>query len=200
MATQTRMLGLPQENMSTGTILAVSLNPKHSFSKRRQPSIHLLAGLGVEGDAHCGATVRHRYLVRRNPAAPNRSQVHLLEAEFLDILATELSSVGSALAEPLQAGDLGENITTRSLDLLALPAGTRLHLGQHAIVELTGLRTPCKQLDTLRPGLMKASFLPGTRRPRAGVMAVVLQTGVVAPNDTIMIKLPQTPHHPLRPI
>ncbi len=183
--------------MSTSTVIAVSLNLEHTFSKRRQPSIHLLAGLGVEGDAHCGATVRHRYLVRRNPAAPNRSQVHLLEAEFLDTLATELAIAGR---EPLEAGDLGENITTRSLDLLALPAGTRLHLGQHAVVELTGLRTPCKQLDALRPGLMKASFVPGTRRPRAGVMAVVLQIGVVCPADCITVELPQASHHPLRAI
>ncbi len=186
--------------MPQPTIVAVHLNPKHTFSKLPQPSIHLLAGLGVEGDAHCGATVRHRYLVRRNPAAPNRSQIHLLEAEFLDALVTESASPGRLMEGPLQPGDLGENITTRSLHLLTLPLGTRLHLGQHAIVELTGLRTPCKQLDKLRPGLMQASFLPGTRQPRAGVMAIVLHSGTVRPGDSITVELPAFAHQPLRPI
>ncbi len=181
--------------MPTPAIVAVHLNPKHAFFKLPQPSIHLLAGLGVEGDAHCGATVRHRYLVRRNPAAPNRSQIHLLEAEFLDTLATEAPHL-----DPLNPGQLGENITTRSLQLLLLPLGTRLYLGQHAIVELTGLRTPCKQLDKLRPGLMQASFVPGTKQPRAGVMAIVLHSGVVHPGDSITVELPAFAHQPLRPI
>ena len=181
--------------MSTGIILALSLNPNHTFSKSRQPSIHLLAGLGVEGDAHCGATVRHRYLVRRNPAAPNRTQVHLLEAEFLETLSTEAPN-----SPALQPGDFGENILTRSLDLISLPLGTRLHLGPSAVVELTGLRSPCKQMDTLRPGLMKASFIPGTRHPRAGVMAIVLVSGTLSAADTIHIVLPPAPHTALSPI
>ena len=181
--------------MSTGIVLAVSLNPKHTFSKLPQPAIHLLAGLGIDGDAHCGATVRHRYLVRRDPAAPNRTQVHLLEAEFLDALASEAPSLPT-----LNPGDFGENILTRSLDLRSLPVGARLHLGPHAIVELTGLRSPCKQMDTLRPGLMKASFIPGTRHPRAGVMAIVIAGGTISPSDTIRVELPPAPHIPLRPI
>ena len=181
--------------MPTGIVVAVSLNPKHTFSKSPQPCIHLLAGLGVEGDAHCGATVRHRYLVRRNPAAPNRTQVHLLEAEFLETLAIEAPNLPA-----LHPGDFGENILTRSLDLISLPLGTRLHLGPSAVVELTGLRSPCKQMDTLGPSLMKASFVPGTRRPRAGVMAIVLELGTLSAADTIHVELPPAPHTALRPI
>ncbi len=181
--------------MSTGTILAVSRSSRHSFSKVPQPAIHLLAGLGVEGDAHCGVAVRHRYLVRRNPAAPNRTQVHLLEWEFLESLQAEAPDLPA-----VHPGDLGENITTRFLRLLTLPLGTRLHLGKTAVVELTGLRTPCKQMDTLRPGLMKASFVPGTRHPRAGVMAIALESGAIHASDAIRIDLPPEPHTALRPI
>ena len=181
--------------MSIGIVVAVSLNPKHTFSKLPQLSIHLLAGLGVEGDAHCGSTVRHRYLVRRNPAAPNRTQVHLLEAEFLEALATDAPNFPA-----FHPGDFGENILTRSIRLISLPLGTRLHLGPTAIVELTGLRSPCKQMNTLRPGLMKASFVPGTRRHRAGVMAVVLEAGTLSAADTIHVELPPEPHIALRPV
>ena len=177
------------------TILAVHRSPEHRFSKQAESSITLLAGLGVEGDAHCGAAVQHRYLARRNPRTPNRMQVHLLTAEFLAALATEHLSLS-----PIALGAFGENITTSSLDLEALPLGTRLRLGETALVELTGLRTPCSQMNRLRPGLMQAAFTPGTRRPRAGVMAIVLAGGLVRPDDSIHITLPTEPLHPLRPI
>ena len=124
--------------MATPSILAVHSSPTHTFTKHPQPFLRLLAGQGVEGDAHCGASVRHRYLVRRNPSAPNRMQVHLLAAEFLDDLAA--ISIGLS---PILPGEFGENITTRGIDLVSLPLGTRLHLGSEAVVELTGLRTPC---------------------------------------------------------
>lgn len=177
-------------------VLSVNLNPKHTFSKHPQPRIHLLAGLGVEGDAHCGAAVRHVYLRRRNPAAPNRTQVHLLATELLD----DLNQSGF----DLHPGDLGENITTRGLDLIALPSATRIHLGPEAVLELTGLRTPCIQMNRLRPGLMAASFAHdptlSRNRPRAGVMAIVLQGGLVEPGAPIALQLPPHPHTPLHPV
>ena len=151
--------------MANPSILAVHSSPAHTFTKQPQLYIRLLAGQGVEGDAHCGPTVRHRYLVRRNPFAPNRTQVHLLAMEFLDDLSTASASFASIVP-----GEFGENITTRDLNLISLPLGTRLRLGPDAVVELTGLRSPCKQMNTLRPGLMQAAFSPGTRHPRAGVM------------------------------
>ena len=181
--------------MPTPSILAVHRSPTHSFTKHPQSSIQLLAGFGVEGDAHCGATVRHRYLVRRNPAAANRMQVHLLTAEFLAELA---SATGGP--SPILPGEFGENITTRNLDLVALPLRTRLLLGREAVIELTGLRSPCRQMNTLRPGLMNAAFQPGTRVPRAGVMAIVLVGGLLCPADPITVELPPLPHQPLLPI
>ena len=177
------------------SVVAVHRSPTHSFSKRSEPSIRLLSGLGVEGDAHCGATVRHRYLARRNPAAPNRMQVHLLATEFLAELASSAS-----VSPAILPGEFGENITTSGLDLVALPRGTRLLLGSEAVIELTGLRSPCSQMNTLRPGLMKASFVPGTRAPRAGVMAIVLAGGLLRPSDSITVELPPLPHLPLRSI
>ena len=181
--------------MDTPSILAVHRSPTHTFTKQPQPFLHLLAGLGVEGDAHCGATVRHRYLVRRNPSAPNRMQVHLLADEFLNDL-----SIASPGLPQILPGRFGENITTQNLDLLTLPLGTRLQLGYEAVIELTGLRSPCKLMNTLRPGLMQAAFTPGTRQPRAGVMAIVLSGGLVRPADAITVELPPLPHQPLRPI
>ena len=181
--------------MLTPTVVAVHRSSTHSFTKQPQGLIRLLTGLGVEGDAHCGATVRHRYLARRNPSAPNRMQVHLLTAEFL----AELASSG-IVSPPVLPGEFGENITTAGMDLLTLPLGARLHLGSEAVVELTGLRSPCHQMNTLRPGLMKASFVPGTRSPRAGVMAIVLAGGRLCPSDPISVALPPLPHLPLLPI
>ena len=133
---------------NAGVVVAVSCSARHTFSKTPADGIQLLAGLGVEGDAHMGTTVKHRSRVRVDPTQPNLRQVHLIHAELLD----ELNAQGFDVA----AGQLGENITTRGIDLLGLPTGARLHLGDAAVLEITGLRNPCRQLDGLRPGLMKA--------------------------------------------
>ena len=179
-----------------GNIVAVSLNPKHGFSKQPQPVIHLLAGEGVEGDAHRGATVQHLYQLRRDPTQLNRSQVHLFAAEML----SELAAKGFSL----RPGDLGENILTAGLDLLTLPTGTLLHLGPDAVVELTGLRTPCLKLDHLRPGLQQHLWgrrdNPGQRTRRAGVMSTVQSAGELRPGDAIRLELPPAPHTPLGPV
>jgi len=134
----------------SGVVAAVSSSAAHTMSKPNQDSVRLLAGLGVEGDAHLGKTVRHRSRVRRDPAQPNLRQVHLIHAELLD----ELHAAGFELTP----GQMGENITTRGVDLLGLPTGARLHLGEVAVVEVTGLRNPCSQLDDLLPGLMAATL------------------------------------------
>lgn len=175
-----------------GTVAAVCCSGGHSFSKPTQASIRLLAGLGVEGDAHLGATVQHRSRVAADPTQPNLRQVHLLHAELFD----ELQQRGFQVA----AGNLGENITTRGLDLLALPRGTRLRLGPAAVVEVTGLRNPCTQLDRFQPGLMAAVLgrdAAGNLVRKAGVMGVVLAGGEVRPGNTIGVELPPLPHRPL---
>jgi MOSC domain-containing protein YiiM len=178
------------------TILAVSLNPSHGFSKQPQLAINLIAGEGVEGDAHRGATTQHLYLKRKDPAQPNLAQVHLLASELLE----ELRAKGFDLAP----GDLGENILTQGADLLSLPAATRLHLGANALLELTSLRTPCSQIDRFREGLQQYLWgersADGKRPRRAGVMAIVLQGGLVYPNDVIRLQLPPGPHKPLGPV
>jgi MOSC domain-containing protein YiiM len=163
--------------------------------KPNQLVIRLVAGLGVDGDAHSGKTVKHRSRVARNPHAPNLRQVHLIHAELLDELSTRGLPVGP--------GEMGENITTRGLDLLSLPAGTRLRIGDEAIVEVTGLRNPCKQLDDIHPGLMAATLARSPRGQlirKAGVMSVVLVGGEVRPGDPIHIELPALPHRALEPV
>jgi MOSC domain-containing protein YiiM len=178
------------------TILATSRSAAHGFSKQPQPSIRLLAGQGVDGDAHRGTTVQHLYLKRKDASQPNLCQVHLFASEML----TELAQRGF----PLQPGDLGENILTTGIDLLTLPRGTRLHLGADAIVEVTGLRTPCSQIDALRPGLQQHLWGPrdaaNKKTRRAGIMSIVLQSGEVHPNDLLRIDLPPHPHKPLGPV
>jgi MOSC domain-containing protein YiiM len=175
-----------------GAVLSVAAAPAHGFSKPSLPAIRLLAGLGVEGDAHCGATVKHRSRVAKDPAQPNLRQLHLIHAE----LFAELAQAGFAVAP----GDLGENVTTRGIDLLALPRGTLLHIGDAAIVEVTGLRNPCWQIDAFRDGLMRACLgrdAEGAVIRKTGVMAVIRAGGTVAPGDAIRIALPPTPHERL---
>ena len=176
-------------------IVSVSKSPVHEFGKDREASIRLLEGLGVEGDAHLGVTVQHRSRVARDPSQPNLRQVHLIHAELHD----ELRAAGFDVSE----SQMGENVTTRDIDLLDLPRGTRLGLGEQAVVEITGLRNPCKQLDGLAPGLMQASLdrdAAGKLVRKAGVMAVVLRAGTVRVGDGIRIELPTEPHQPLEPV
>jgi MOSC domain-containing protein YiiM len=165
------------------------------MTKPSRASIRLLAGLGVEGDAHLGTTVKHRSRVARNPDQPNLRQVHLIQAELHD----ELRGGGFDVAP----GAMGENVTTRGLDLLALPTGTLLHLGAEAVVEITGLRNPCGQLDGVAPGLMAATLdrdAEGNLVRKAGIMGIVLTSGEVRPDDAIRIELPPAPHIPLEPV
>lgn len=176
-------------------VTAVSRSATHSFSKPNQPEVVLLAGLGVEGDAHAGATVKHRSRLTRAPEEPNLRQVHLIHAELHD----ELQDAGFTVG----AGDMGENVTTRGIDLLGLPAGTLLRLGEHAVVEVTGLRNPCVQLDGFQPGLMKAVLgrdEHGELIRKAGVMAVVVTGGTVRSGDDVHVVLPADPHVRLQPI
>ena len=173
-------------------VTAVSRDVRHSFSKPTQECIRLIAGLGVESDTHSGATVKHRSRVRRDPEQPNLRQVHLIAGELHD----ELVGRGFAVA----AGQLGENITTRGIDLLALPTCARLRLGDDAVVEVTGLRNPCVQLDRFAPGLMKAVLDrddQGQLVRKAGVMSVVIAGGLVRAGDPIPVELPAQPHTPL---
>ena len=170
------------------SVVAVSAKARHGVNKANRAIIRLLAGEGVEGDAHCGATVRHRSRWRRDPTQPNLRQVHLLHSEFFEVLAAK----GFAVTP----GRMGENVTTRGVDLLGLPTGARLRLGPDAVVQLTGLRNPCYQLDQLQPGLMGACLErhDGELVRLAGVMGVVLAAGGVRAGDTITIEMPQRPY------
>ncbi|MFC3996875.1 MOSC domain-containing protein [Nocardiopsis sediminis] len=175
-----------------GEVAAVSRSGVHAFSKAGRDAIRLLAGLGVEGDAHLGRTVQHLSRVRRDPTQPNLRQVHLLHTELHD----ELRAAGFT-AGP---GDLGENITTRGLDLLGLPTGALLRVGPDAVVEVTGLRNPCAQIDGFQKGMLAAVVgrdADGAVVRKAGVMGVVRAGGVVRPGDVIGVDLPLGPHRPL---
>lgn len=166
-------------------VQALARSSVHTFSKTLVDELRLLAGLGVEGDAHQGATVKHRSRVARDPTRPNLRQVHLIHAELLDELAGGGFNVGP--------GELGENITTRGVELLSLPTGTRLHIGEEAIVEVTGLRNPCGQIEAFRPGLLAAVLdrdCDGNLVRKTGVMGIVLAGGLVRKGDTISVTLP----------
>lgn len=174
------------------TVTAVSSNSEYSFTKPNRDSIRLLAGLGVEGDVHAGVTVRHRSRVAQDPTQPNLRQVHLIHEE----LFAEVSAEGFTVAP----GELGENITTRGIRLLALPVGTLLRIGDEAVVEVTGLRNPCRQIDSFQDGLLKQVVgrdEAGNIVRKAGIMSIVKQGGTVRPGDTITVELPDKPYRPL---
>lgn len=173
----------------TSIVVSVSARDGHGVGKELAPAIRLLAGQGVSGDAHCGATVKHRSRVAADPSQPNLRQVHLIHEELFAELAAGGFEVGP--------GAMGENITTRGIDLLGLPRGARLRIGREAIVEITGLRNPCHQLDGVRPGLMQATLertADGGLIRKAGIMGIVLTGGTVRSGDVIAVELPAPPH------
>ncbi|MET9762496.1 MOSC domain-containing protein [Streptomyces sp. NPDC006372] len=174
------------------TVTAVSSNGEYSFTKPNRDSITLLEGLGVEGDVHAGVTVKHRSRVAQDPTQPNLRQVHLIHEE----LFAEVGEAGFQVAP----GELGENITTRGIDLLGLPVGTLLRIGDTAVVEVTGLRNPCQQIDAFQDGLLKQVVgrdENGRVVRKTGVMSIVREGGVVRPGDTVEVRLPAEPHRPL---
>ena len=171
------------------SVVAVSSSPEHSFSKPNVASITLIAGVGVEGDAHSGELVKHRYLVQKDPTQPNLRQVHLIHQELFGKVAEQ--------GHDVNAGELGENITTQGIDLLSLPTGTVLQIGSEVTLELTGLRNPCAQINDFQDGLMpllRHRDDDGNIVRIGGVMAVVLSGGVVRPGDEITVELPRKPH------
>ena len=179
----------------TPAVIAVARDDAHRFSKPLREEITLVAGHGVEGDAHAGPTMIRRVRYRPTETLPNLRQVHLIHHELFDEIAAE----GFAVAP----GQLGENVTTRGVDLLALPRGTRIRLGDDAEVEITGLRNPCKQINAFQAGLMKRLLARGPDGQvvrLVGVMAIVLSDGVVRTGDALSITLPEGEHEALRPV
>lgn len=176
-------------------VVAVSRDSNHRFRKPLVDEIMLVAGWGVEGDSHAGTTVQHRSRVVRNPSEPNLRQVHLIQAELFDEVA--------AAGFQVEPGQLGENVTTRGIDLLALPEGTLLHLGDRSTVRVTGLRNPCRQINGFEPGLLGEVLNraeDGSVERRAGVMAVVVVGGPVRAQHKIRVQLPAGKTTQLKPV
>jgi MOSC domain-containing protein YiiM len=189
---ETPRLSMSQNNPMNPTVIAVHSSATHEFSKQTRSSIRLLEGLGVEGDAHLGVTIKHRSRVAADPTQPNLRQVHLIHAELHD----ELLERGFTV----RPGDLGENITTRGIDLLGLPVGTKVYVGSSAVVEVTGLRNPCAQIDAFQPGLLARVVSRdenGELIRKSGIMGVVLRGGEIQPGDAIRLELPPEPHRKL---
>lgn len=175
----------------TATVIAVASDSDHNFSKPTKPVITLIAGFGVQGDAHAGETVQHLSDKQKNPEAPNLRQVHLMHAELFDELAAQGITV--------LAGQMGENIVTKGIDLLNLPQGTELHV-RDCVIQITGLRSPCRKLNTIHPDLLKAVVekrADGTVNKKTGVMSIVLKGGEIHQGDAIKIVLPTGEHKPL---
>ncbi|MFJ8383936.1 MOSC domain-containing protein [Streptomyces sp. NPDC094438] len=180
---------------TSGRVTAVSSNGEYTFTKPNRDSITLLPGLGVEGDVHAGVTVKHRSRVAQDPTQPNLRQVHLIHEELFG----EVAEKGFAVT----AGQLGENVTTAGIDLLGLPTGALLRIGAEAVVEVTGLRNPCLQIDAFQGGLLKEVVgrdEDGAIVRKAGVMSVVRSGGEIRPGDTITVELPEGPHRPLEKV
>lgn len=181
--------------MNFPKVISVAKSETHTMSKQQYDCIFLLRGLGVEGDAHCGATVKHRSRVAQNPLQPNLRQVHLIQSELFE----ELKKQGFTIVPAL----MGENITTQGIDLLALPRNTILSIGNNAKILITGLRNPCNQLNGLQQGLLNAVLDKddaGNLIRKGGVMAIVLNEGEVKVGDLITISYPAEPHEKLTPV
>ncbi len=176
----------------SAVVLSVSRNSAHGFTKRSCETVTLLEGLGVAGDAHMGKTVQHRSRVAADPSQPNLRQVHLIHSElFAEVAASGFN---------LRPGDMGENVTTAGIDVLALPRGAQLQIGHDALVEVTGLRNPCAQINAFKPGLLTTMVGhddKGRVVRKAGIMGIVLHSGIVRPGEKITVILPQKPHHAL---
>jgi len=174
------------------TVFSVSKDNTHNFSKTQCSSIFLIKGEGVEGDAHRGVRVKHRSRVKLDPNQPNLRQVHLIHYELIQELQTKGFNV--------DASTMGENITTSGIDLLSLPRGTKLAIGNEAVIKVTGLRNPCKQLDKYQSGLTKAvlDIAPdGNIIRKAGIMGVVLNGGEISKDDKIEVTMPPKPYQAL---
>lgn len=172
-------------------VVSVQSSTRHAFSKAPKQSVRLIENVGVEGDSHAGINDQHRYHIRRFGEHPNLRQVHVIQAELFDQLLEKGHTV--------RPGELGENISTRNVDLLSLPVGTRLHFGGEAVIELTGLRNPCSQIEKFQPGLFQhlVEKTPAGMVRKTGVMSIVIKGGEVYPGDMIDIELPPLPHKPL---
>jgi hypothetical protein len=180
---------------ATPCVTALSRSAGHRFSKQGEKTLTLLTGLGVAGDCHAGRTVQHLSRVRRDPDQANLRQVHLIAAELYE----ELAGLGYDVAP----GQLGENITTRGLDLLGLARGARLLVGTDAVVEVTGLRNPCVQIERFRTGLLSEVLRrdeAGGLVRRAGIMSVVVAGGEIRRGDAIAVEAPPPPVLPLLPV
>ena len=178
--------------MSTPTVIAVASDSGHNFSKPTQPVITLIASFGVQGDAHAGKTVQHLSDKKKNPEAPNLRQVHLMHAELFDELAEQGINV--------LPGQMGENVVTRGIDVLNLPQGAEFHFPSGAVIQITGLRSPCKKLNTIQPDLLKAVVekrADGSVNKKTGIMSVVLIGGDIHQGDDIKVILPEDEHKPL---
>jgi MOSC domain-containing protein YiiM len=175
----------------SGAVVSVHRDTQHRFSKQPSDDIRIIAGIGVEGDAHAGDRVQHLSRVRADPSQPNLRQVHLMHAELFEEVAKKGFTV--------RPGDLGENITTSGIDLLSLGRDTILHVGEGAVLRVTGLRNPCAQIDAFAPGLLKEVALktPQGVVRKAGIMCVALASGEIRPGDTIRVEPPKGPHIPL---
>jgi len=183
------------QSLRDGIVSAVHRSPTHTLAKTSQDRIRLLTGLGVEDDAHLGKTVQHLSRIAKDANQPNLRQVHLIHAEIHDALR--------AIGFDISAGQMGENITTRGIDLLGLPTGTRLHIGESAIVEIKGHRNPCHQLDTIQKGLMAATLdrdAGNNLIRKAGVMGIIVAEGNVEPLNPVRVELPPEPHNSLGPV
>ncbi|GGD89476.1 MOSC domain-containing protein [Tsuneonella deserti] len=177
--------------MNGARVIGLARSGSHRFSKEPCERLTLIAGYGVADDAHAGATVQHVSRKKKDPHQPNLRQVHLIHSELLD----EVAAKGFAIA----SGELGENLTTRGIDLLALPTDARLRIGD-VVVRVTGLRNPCWQIDAFRPGLLAEMIekrADGSILRKCGVMAVVESGGEIAQGAAIEVELPPAPHRPL---
>lgn len=136
-----------------GTVVNLQLCVKHLQPMQQVKSVMAIKNRGLEGDRH---------------AMPDSSrQVLLLEQE-------------TCIAYDFPIGALRENITTRGIELMSLPKGTRIQVGK-ALFELTSECTPCSFVEGVKPGL-RAEL-----EHKRGMLARVLQGGEIHLGSKIIV-------------
>lgn len=147
-----------EESGRVGTIVSVNLSERKTVRKTRGTHGTLVVDRGFEGDAHAGDW--HR-------------QVSLLAQESIDEMCAKGLDVGP--------GDFAENITTEGIDLMTLPVGSVIHIGDEVVLEVSQIGKVCHTRCAIYQQAGDCVM------PREGIFAVVRTPGEVASGDTIEV-------------
>ena len=140
-------------------VVAINISEKKKTPKKSIPEGKLIKDFGFEGDDHAGKW--HR-------------QVSLLAKESIE-------KAQGMRTDGLCHGMFAENITTEGIELYTLPVGTKLKIGNEAVIEVTQIGKECHDGCAIRELVGQCIM------PREGIFGIVLEGGTVKENDEITV-------------